>query len=157
MCPEFVVAVVKCAATRGDSKNGIGSHIIEADVKSIGKRIDLVKEANEKMVNAKTILANNSFGEQKYYGVLARGNMECDMVDYVFEKMSKADLNDTSIDEIAENFLKEVCGVEKPISATGEEPEANNNDEDVFNPSENIVEQTMLNHGFRLGLILRKS
>ena len=65
--------------------------------------------------------------------------MECDMVDYVFEKMSKADLNDTSIGEIAENFLKEVCGVEKPISSIVEEPDANNNDEDVFNTSENIV------------------
>ena len=104
MCPEFIAAVVKCASTRGANRNGVSAHITEPDVKSIPKRMELIRDANAKMLKAKEVIVNNGFGECKR----ARGNMECDMVDYVFEKMSKDDRKATSPDCIANNFLKEV-------------------------------------------------
>lgn len=154
MCPEFIAAVVKCASTRGANRNGVSAHITEQDVKSIPKRIELIRDANAKMLKAKEVIVNNGLGECKR----ARGNMECDMVDYVFEKMSKDDRKATSLDCIADNFLKEVCGIgahdEQPSSSIVEN--AKSNAEDVFNPSENIAEQTMANLGWKPGVLLKQ-
>ena len=33
MCPEFIAAVVKCAASRGHSRNGMSIHLTESDIK----------------------------------------------------------------------------------------------------------------------------
>ena len=37
LCPEFMAAMVKCAASRGQSRNGMSIHLTEADIKYIMK------------------------------------------------------------------------------------------------------------------------
>jgi len=44
ICPSFIAAVVKTAATRGPSRSGVSIHITEGDAKSIAsKRLSLAK------------------------------------------------------------------------------------------------------------------
>ena len=97
MCPEFIAAVVKCASTRGASRNGVSAHITEQDVKSIPKRIELIRDANAKMLRAKEVIVKNGLGDCKR----ERGNMECDMVDFVMNKMAKTDKGQTSLAQIS--------------------------------------------------------
>ena len=53
---NFVAAVVKNAATRGNTRLGLSIGITEAEIKTIvAKRIKLAKEADELILRAKSI------------------------------------------------------------------------------------------------------
>ena len=68
------------------------------DIKHIIKAIDVVKEADEFMRKAKVI--EDSMENASWIAV-ARGEMECAMVDYVLNKLSKADREKTSLTDIS--------------------------------------------------------
>ena len=69
---------------KGGARKGESIHISESDCKSIvGKRLSLVKEASEYMRKAKGIT------EMMPQHNGTRGDMECDIVDYVLEKFPK--------------------------------------------------------------------
>ena len=103
LCPHFVAAVVKCAATRGQTRNGMSIHLSDADIKNLLKILPLVKEANSFIEKAREIEKGLGWSQQV---VEARGTMECDMVDYVMGKMSKADKDKTSLHQIS----RMLCG-----------------------------------------------
>ena len=103
MCPHFMSAVVKCAATRGASRNGVSIHLSDADIKGMLRILPQVKEAEEFMLKAYTV-AESLVAEGKSF-VAARGNMECDMIDYLLGKMSKADKDKTTLAAISRSIL----------------------------------------------------
>ena len=103
MCPHFMSAVVKCAATRGASRNGVSIHLSDADIKGMLKILPQVKEAEDFMSKAYTI-AESLVAEGKSF-VAARGRMECDMVDYLLNKMSKTDKDKTTLAAISRSML----------------------------------------------------
>ena len=51
MCPSFVAAVIKASSTRGSSRNGMSTHISEADLRSTmcSKHLPDIREAEEYM------------------------------------------------------------------------------------------------------------
>ena len=98
LCPHFVAAIVKSAATRGSSRNGLSIHLSETDIKGLLKVMTQVKEADSFMEKARKI--EKEMGGNKAV-VVARGTMECDMVEFVTNKMSKADKEQTSLEEIS--------------------------------------------------------
>ena len=58
MCPHFVAALVKCAASRGQSKGGVSIHLSESDIKGVLKVLPEVKEANAYMEKPATSTRN---------------------------------------------------------------------------------------------------
>ena len=100
MCPHFVAAVVKCVAY-GSKDNGRGdivAHLTAGDIKQIAKEIDVVLEAEDFMKKAKAI--QESLGNANRIAI-ARGEMECSMVDFVLKKTTKADRDKTSLADIS--------------------------------------------------------
>ena len=98
MCPQFIAALVKCTACRGQSRNGVSIHLSDSDIKGILKVLPQVKEADSYMERASNIVKET--GETQT-ATVARGIMECDMVDYVMNKMSKANREKTSLAQIS--------------------------------------------------------
>jgi len=95
------------------------------------KRPSLVKEASEYMRKAKGITAMLP----QHNGT--RGDMECDIVDYVLEKFPKEKRDAMSLASIVEAFVQSCSGVEAPSASTenssmSEKPSA---DEYMFDPS----------------------
>ena len=103
LCPHFVAAVVKCAATRGPAREGLSIHLTEADIKGIVKVLPAVREANTFIEKAREIEKELGWSHRI---VDARGTMECDMVEYVMGKLSKADRANTSLNQIS----RMLCG-----------------------------------------------
>jgi len=149
--PYFMAAIVKCAATRGTSRSGVSIHITESDAKSVAsKRLPMAKEANALM--NKTAILTATIGDCAL--VEDRGDMECNMVDFVLEKMSKEDRAKTNLTAIAEKFLKTMCFPKQ-------EPAVDNADDDenaipIFDPSQNVAVQTVANLGWTVGLLVGK-
>ena len=98
LCPYFIAAVVKCAASRGPARGGVSIHITEADIKGLLKVLPQVQEANSYMERAATIV--KEFGADRSKNI-ARGKMECDMVEYVLKKMPKANIDKLSLAQIS--------------------------------------------------------
>ena len=149
MCPHFVAALVKCAASRGQARNGVSIHLSESDVKGLLKVLPEVQEANTYMEKARAI--QKELGPSKSM-VVARGTMECDMVDYVLNKMSKADKEKTSLGDISRNLLAK-------ITATGDAfptvvVEQTSQSTSVFDPTSDVVQQTLANHGWKIGTLV---
>ena len=103
LCPHFVAAVVKCAATRGPAREGLSIYFSEGDIKAIVKVLPAVREANTLMEKAREI--EKELGSPHRI-VDARGTMECDMVEYVLSKLSKVDREKTSLNLIS----RMLCG-----------------------------------------------
>ena len=101
MCPQFIAALVKCTACRGQSRNGVSIHLSDSDIKGILKVLPQVKEADSYMERASNIVKET--GETQT-ATVARGIMECDMVDYVMNKMSKANREKTSLAQISRHM-----------------------------------------------------
>ena len=110
MCPYFIAAVVKCAATRGVSRNGVSIHLNTSDIRGVLKILPQVKEANEFMSKAHEIKKSLVASDKSI--VVARGTMECDMVDYLLGKMSKDSREKTSLADISR------CANSDPMMAT---------------------------------------
>ena len=99
-CPHFVAAVVKsnaCRTVTGPSGHE-QPHITAADIKHIIKEIEAVLEAEDYMKKAKVI--EDSMENASWIAV-ARGEMEVAMVDFVLNKLSKADREKTSLTDIS--------------------------------------------------------
>ena len=107
MCPYFIAAVVKCAASRGAARNGVSIHISESDIKGILKILPQMREANDFMEKAWNI--QESLVDTGKSLVAARGDMECDMVEYLLGKMSKSDRDKTSLAAISRNLCSISC------------------------------------------------
>ena len=145
MCPSFIAACIKCAATRGGIRGGVSSHLSESDIKSIPKA-EGVAEANQYIVKALAIdkQLGGTFGE-------VRGDMECDLVDVVLKKVSNDDQR--TIASIIENFIQHVSGTQ-PQSRAGSSTDAEEHEE-IFDPSANVGMQTLRNLGFTVGSLLQ--
>ena len=150
MCPNFMSAILKCAATRGQSRNGVSVHIAEPDVKRIPTMMQAVVEANDFMVKSFTL--SDSIGGDKI--VELRGDMECDMVDFLFNKLTKEEKAATSIQMIVEKFIKVVSGetTQDEAAVAKDEP---NEGQPIFDPSVSVGRQTVVNLGWVVGAIVR--
>lgn len=150
VCPYFVAAVIKCASIQGAGRNGISIHISENDGKSLMTKLATVKEANAFMEKAACVdreFCNGTATE-------ARGDMECKLVDYVLYKLPKAQRDKTSMNEICMTFIKTVSKTEddpEPKSAQHDEAVQ---DHGIFDPSMNVVKQTLKNLGWSVGSII---
>ena len=100
LCPYFVAALVKCAASRGLSRHGVSIHLSESDIKGLLKVLPEVKEANTYMAKAREIEKELRASKTIF---VARATMECDLVDCVMNKMAKADKDKTSMERISRN------------------------------------------------------
>lgn len=98
LCPYFVAAVVKCAASRGPSRGGVSIHITESDVRSLLKVLPQVQEANGYMERAAKIVKEFSADRSNN---IARGKMECDMVEFIMKKMPKTKMENLSLGQIS--------------------------------------------------------
>lgn len=146
---NFVAAVVKNAATRGNTRLGLSIGITEADIKTIvAKRIKSAKEADELILRAKSI--SNALPSAHE----ARGDMECDMVDYILEKMEKKKRDETSLNSIVENFIQKVGGGAPADAPQTVEAEPASTDDYMFDPSSNVAQQTLTNLGWKVGCII---
>ena len=98
VCPHFVATLAKCAASRGQSRNGVSIHLSDGDIRRVLKVLPEVKEANAYMAKAREI--EKELGASKTI-IVARGTMECEMVDFVMNEMAKADKDQTSMAQIS--------------------------------------------------------
>ncbi len=80
--------------------------------------------------------------------------MECDMVDFLFEK---GPTTNTSIKTIVEQFIQVTLGitVEEPTS-TSPHTQDGDADADIFDPSANVAQQSFANQGVRVGCLMCK-
>ena len=153
VCPHFAAALIKCAATRGKSRNGIAAHITEGEVKSIYKNLTLVTEANGYMQKAYQIESTL----QSYVSSVteARGDMECDMVEYILNKMPKEKSETLSLTLLSRAFITKVSGaenIESPSRADADMDELHQ--QAIFDPCSNVVTQTLNNMGWHIGSIV---
>ena len=153
MCPFFIAAVVKCCAVRGASRNGVSIHISDAEIKSIVQKLPQVTEANMYMSKAAAI--------EKAYdkpGIAElRGDMECQMVDFVLGKLPKEVADKLSLKAISNDFIKSVAdgqGVESPSRVDESAGEVESGASAIFDPTSNVVQQTLANHGWKIGAIV---
>ena len=152
MCPFFIAAVVKCCAVRGVARNGVSIHLSDADIKSILQKLPQVKEANTFM--SKAVAIENAYDKQGI--ALLRGDMECQMVDFIMGKLPKQIAENLSLASISNEFILNVAdaqGVESPsrvdeVEAKGAGACA------IFDPTSNVVQQTLANHGWKVGSIV---
>ena len=108
-----------------------------------------VKEANSYMVKALEI--EQQLGTSSSM-VVSRGIMECDMVDYVLNKMSKADKDKTSLANIIKAFLEKIVPHAGASSTVAEKP--TDQPSAIFDPCSNVAQQTFANYGYKVGNIV---
>ena len=145
---HFVAAIVKAAATRGKSKIGASMHVTDGDITSIvTKRLALASEADSFMVRAKQICAQlkGDFDE-------LRGDMECDMVDFVLEKLPKEQREGVNLSLIVEGFIHKVTAPSvAEDKSTSAEPASSTAGNYVFDPTHDVAQQTLANLGWKVG------
>ena len=108
-----------------------------------------VAEANRYMVKAREI--EQELGASSSM-VVSRGIMECDMVEYVLNKMSKTAKEQTSLSKISRDFLEKIVQSDGASSNVAEKPK--DQPSAIFDPSSNVAQQTLANYGFKLGAIV---
>ena len=147
---NFVAAIIKAAATRGKSRLGASNHITEADIASITRgRMSLAAEANAFMVRAKQICSQIHGDFDKI-----RGDMECDMVDFVLNKVPKEKAADMSLQTIVDNFIRNVSTPTDEGKSKSVEPASSTDGNYVFDPSRDVAQQTLSNLGWKIGNIV---
>ena len=78
--------------------------------------------------------------------------MECDMVEYVLNKMDKEDKNKTSLGNIRKAFLEEIMRDDEASLTVDEQPM--NQQNAIFDPCSNVAEQVFGNYGWKVGAIV---
>ena len=116
------------------------------------KALPEVAEANSYMVKAREI--EQELGASSSM-VVNRGMMECDMVDYVLNKMSKADKDKTSLADISKSFLEKTMPSDGAPSMVAQKP--TDQPSAIFDPSSNVAQQTFANYGWKIGSIVAPS
>ena len=152
MCPRFIAAIVKCAATRGKSREGVSIHLSEGDIRSVLRCLGAVKEAETLLEKAATIDANMGGRFAK-----VRGAIECDIVEFILRKMPNDERDKTSLQEIANKFLSQISGIARnePSTASAGSSEAKGVfDAGIFDATGNVAQQTLANHGWKVGGII---
>ena len=115
-----------------------------------------VVEANTYMVKARAIEKELGATSAR---IVARGRMECDMVDYVLGKLSKEEKDRTSLASISKTYVDQVAPNVDQV-APNVEPKVQTSAEDeyeppaIFDPSANVAQQTFANYGWKLGAIV---
>ena len=159
MCPHFVVAILKCSATRGKARSGVGLHINDGDIKSImSKRLSTVKEAEQFMAQGVEIarkVVDDDLDE-------ARGDMECDMVEFIFEKTSKEERDATTLKSIVDAFVERIGGKTETkgtsntttSKATASADATGDGGGYLFDTTSDVAQQSLRNIGFNVGTIV---
>lgn len=156
MCPYFVSAVLKCTATRGSNDKGFANHVLPKDIGQIaGVKMEACVEANAMMKRAVDLVHAVSDPDRKTLLTIARGDMECDMVDFVFEK---GKTNNATLKTIVEHFIQATLGltVVKPTSTSPQCTRDGDADANIFDPSANVAQQSFANQGVRVGCLMCK-
>jgi hypothetical protein len=160
LIPEFIASVVKCAATRGASRNGVSSHIQDAEIKALCRtRLSSAKAANEHMKKAMRL--SKELDDEA--SIEWMGDMACDLVELVMEKGNWSKDNKQkgpTMDSIIDGFVAKVAGassgkVDATIS-TDDTNDPRSGDEPMFDATVEVARQSMENLGFKVGTIVVK-
>ena len=156
MVPNFIAAVVKCTATRGQERHGVSIHITDGDLKLVTKNMEAVLEAENYMLKAKeleaTICTNFVVTTGSQVAEL-RGDMECDMVEFALKKMAKIDRAWNDLNQIVDKFVQTVSGHTPTV--TSEPSSSHKSEQSMFDPSASVGRQTIVNLGWSVGNIIR--
>ena len=108
-----------------------------------------VQEANGYMVKALEI--EQTLGAAPSM-VASRGAMECDMVEYIMDKMPKAVKDMTSLAIISKTYLDNILpNMSAPSTVVVLPTEPSNV---IFDPTANVAQQSFANYGWKLGSIV---
>ena len=153
LCPHFIAAVVKCAAVRGKGRNGVSIHITEGDVKGLLTHSYMNLERANSLIK-KACALQASLGDEVFE---LRGDMECDIVDFVMKKVAlPTEAAETDVmGEIVEKFIGRVSG-----NTRGEElsdaKATESKVQTIFDPTGSVGLQTVQNLGWVVGGIVRE-
>ena len=162
LIPEFIASMMKCIATRGQSRNGVSVHIEANEIKSLSKnRLSSAKVANEHIKRAMRL--SKELGDEA--SIEWMGDMACDLVDFVMEKGEWGKDNKkkgmvTTMDAIIEGFVAKVSGQSSKQEAgtisTGDTNDGCVGDAPMFDATGEVARQSMENLGWKVGTLLNK-
>lgn len=153
LCPRVVSAVVKRCALVKDEERAMA--ITAKDISKITAPATAASflEAERYMQKAVELQASHPQHMQASLSK-SRGMMECDMLDYLFEKLDKKTQAQTSLSLIVDRFIGAFW--EGAVPSLERAPDTPADGKTLFDASNNVEAQTMANLGFNVGGLLKQ-